>query len=75
MRRWLEPGELPSEKLMELLAPYPAREMEANPVGRAVNNPRTDSADCIESMTAPQHAPAPHKTRRRRDKPDEPTLF
>ena len=77
-KRWLEPGELPSEKLMDLLKPYPAGEMEANPVSRTVNNPRTDSPDCVESITDPPPALVPlkeKKSKRRQNDADEPTLF
>ena len=76
MRRWLEPAELPPEELMELRVPYPADQMQATPVGRAVNSPRNDSPDCIESMTdAPPAPPTVRGRKRRHDISDEPTLF
>ena len=45
-RRWLEGG----EDSGELLAPYPANEMEAYPVSRQVNSTRNDGAELIEAM-------------------------
>jgi putative SOS response-associated peptidase YedK len=44
---WLDPGQTEGERLQPLLRPYPASEMEAWPVSRAVNNPRNDSAELI----------------------------
>jgi putative SOS response-associated peptidase YedK len=44
---WLNPDETEGERLRELLRPYDASEMEAWPVGRAVNNPRNDSPELI----------------------------
>jgi putative SOS response-associated peptidase YedK len=52
-QRWLEPGEMPAERAAEFLRPYPAEEMEAVPVGRGVNNPANESADCIKAITDP----------------------
>jgi putative SOS response-associated peptidase YedK len=40
---WLDPDTVESERLLLLLRPYAAAEMEAWPVSRAVNNPRADS--------------------------------
>jgi len=78
-KRWLEPRELPPEEMMPLLQPYPADEMEAKAVSRAVNNPRTDSAECIESITdPPSPTPVAAKTVKRKKNPDsdeQPTLF
>ena len=50
-QRWLDPTERDAGELTDLLKPYPAGEMVAAPVSRTVNNPRNDSADCIESMS------------------------
>src|SRR4051812_18629434 len=55
-RRWLAPDEMPAERAAELLQPYPAEEMEAIPVSRAVNNAANESADCIKGMTEPVDA-------------------
>ena len=53
--RWLEPGEADPQALRELLGkPYPAEEMEATPVGKAVNVATHEGPDCIESITAEQ---------------------
>lgn len=51
-KTWLNPSECPSEDLEKLLAPYPAAEMEAFAVSKAVNNPRNDSRDCIDAGRA-----------------------
>lgn len=44
-REWLE-GAAPQD----LLRPLPPDQMEAVPVSPTVNNPRTDTADCIEPL-------------------------
>ena len=75
IRKWLDPRELPSDELMNLLAPYPAEEMEANPVSRMVNNARVDSPDCIESITDPPRSAPAKSPKRRRGNSDQPTLF
>ncbi|MCL4266257.1 MAG: SOS response-associated peptidase [Anaerolineae bacterium] len=46
---WLEPGAHPDEAL-HLLRPYPAAKMKAYPVSTAVNNPRNDTAECIQPL-------------------------
>jgi putative SOS response-associated peptidase YedK len=43
---WLDPLGSPAG-LRALLRPYPAEEMEARAVGRWVNNPRHEGADCL----------------------------
>jgi putative SOS response-associated peptidase YedK len=45
---WLNPDETERERLQPLLRPYPASQMEAWPVSRAVNNPQNDSAELIQ---------------------------
>lgn len=45
---WLQHDEVKPENVVDLLAPYPAHEMEAYEVTRAVNNARHDSPVCIE---------------------------
>lgn len=45
--QWLDPAEQTPDGLSGLLRPYPAGEMTAYAVSRAVNNPRTDSPACI----------------------------
>lgn len=46
--RWLDPRPGDPDTLQPLLVPYPAGEMTAFAVSRAVNNPRNDSPECIE---------------------------
>jgi putative SOS response-associated peptidase YedK len=50
-QRWLDPAEREPGELTDMLKPYPAGEMEARAVSRTVNNPKNDSAECIESMS------------------------
>lgn len=47
---WLTPGEANTEALQSLLKPYPAEEMAAYPVSRAVNSPDNDSPQCIQPI-------------------------
>jgi putative SOS response-associated peptidase YedK len=54
--RWLQPGELAGEDAQEFLRPFPAEELTAVPVSRAVNNAKVDSADCIQALTDPPPA-------------------
>ncbi len=44
---WLDLRIQEPTKLLPLLKPYPAEEMELYPVSRAVNSPQHDTADCI----------------------------
>ena len=46
----LEPDFHGQGKLLEMLKPYPAEDMEAYPVGTVVNNPRNEKAECIEAV-------------------------
>jgi putative SOS response-associated peptidase YedK len=48
---WLDRGAETLEALMFLI-PYPAEQMEAFPVSRAVNDPRIDAADLIEPVAS-----------------------
>jgi putative SOS response-associated peptidase YedK len=48
---WLEPEFHGQGKLLEMLRPYPAEDMEAYPVGTVVNNPRNEDAKCIEAVS------------------------
>jgi putative SOS response-associated peptidase YedK len=48
--QWLNPGEQEPAALHAMLVPYPASEMEAYPVSRAVNSPKNDSPQCIEPV-------------------------
>lgn len=47
-QQWLE-----GRDAARLLGPCPPEAMEATPVSREVNNPRNESAACIESVTSP----------------------
>ena len=44
---WLEPRPLDPDRLHELVAAYPAEDMEAYPVTTHVNRPANDDSDCI----------------------------
>lgn len=78
-RRWLEPDEMPAERAAELLQPYPAEEMEAIPVSRAVNNAANESADCIKGITDPvepqEISPPPPAKRSRKNEDREQNLL
>jgi len=45
---WIKSDAVDKLGLLNLLKPYPAKEMEAWPVSTKVNNPRNDSAECME---------------------------
>jgi len=47
---WLDQTIQDSARLLPLLKPYPAEEMECYPVSTWVNNPANDSAECIEPL-------------------------
>lgn len=65
--RWLSAEEAPPQALNDLLVPYPAAEMEAYAVSKAVNSPRVDSpANVQPTGEASPTAKAPA---------DEPSLF
>jgi putative SOS response-associated peptidase YedK len=46
--RWLDPR-VDSAGVADLLKPYPASDMQANPVGTQVNNPANDDPSCAEA--------------------------
>jgi putative SOS response-associated peptidase YedK len=46
----LDPTIQDPERLLPLLAPYPAEEMEAYPVSAKVNNPVHDSPECVRPL-------------------------
>jgi len=46
-RRWLDPTVNRPDDLLSLLDVYPAREMNAYPVSRLVNQPENDSPECL----------------------------
>jgi putative SOS response-associated peptidase YedK len=45
--QWLNPPVDHVKDILDLLAPYPAEEMQAFPVSTVVNSPENDSAECI----------------------------
>jgi putative SOS response-associated peptidase YedK len=47
---WLDGDFHGQAKLLEMLRPFPAEEMEAYPVSTLVNNPRNETATCIEAV-------------------------
>ena len=50
--RWLDPAEVRSGELQDLLVPYPAEEMMAYPVSRLVNSPSNDNPALVEPVAA-----------------------
>lgn len=48
---WLDRSVRDPEALSHLYAPYPAEELEAYPVSKAVGNVRNDDPSCIEPLT------------------------
>jgi putative SOS response-associated peptidase YedK len=46
---WLDPEARDARRLLDLLRPYPHAEMMAWPVSLAVNDPKHDAEDCLES--------------------------
>ncbi|MCU0522573.1 MAG: SOS response-associated peptidase [Anaerolineae bacterium] len=50
--RWLDPAEVRSGALRDLLVPYAAEEMTAYPVSRLVNSPSNDTPALVERVTA-----------------------
>ncbi|HEV3023151.1 MAG TPA: SOS response-associated peptidase [Pirellulales bacterium] len=47
---WLDPAVQEVERLQPLLRPFAAGEMKAYPVSTMVNNPRTESENCVEAL-------------------------
>jgi putative SOS response-associated peptidase YedK len=47
---WLEPDFHGQGKLLAMLKPYPTEDMEAFPVGTAVNNSRNEAIECINPV-------------------------
>jgi putative SOS response-associated peptidase YedK len=48
---WLNPDETEPERLVKLLHPYPASEMDTYPVSRLVNAPKNDTKEVIEPVS------------------------
>jgi putative SOS response-associated peptidase YedK len=84
-RKWLDPKERSPDELMPLLKPYPDEQMEAYPVGKLVNSPANESAECIERQAEAPPEPAPaepvlaqelrSRKKGRKKADDSPTLF
>ena len=51
--RWLDPALQDPAAIQSLIASYPAAEMQALPVGRAINNARNQGRELIEPAGAP----------------------
>ncbi len=49
---WLDPEEQSPEKLNKLLKPYPAAQMQAFEVSKAVNDPKNDTEECVLPLAA-----------------------
>ena len=63
--RWLDPGVTDVDEIRDLLRPYPG-EMQAYPVGGAVNNARNDGPGLIEPGRAVRPLLAPERPPKRR---------
>lgn len=48
--RWLDTGILDPGRILTMVAPYPAAEMEAVAVSRAVNSPKKDTPECVQPV-------------------------
>lgn len=48
--QWLDPDEHPPEEFLDLLGPYPAKELEAYPVSSRVGSPKNDDRRLIEPV-------------------------
>lgn len=64
-KQWLDPEELGAEQTASFFHPYPAAQMEAYAVSRAVNNPKVDEPGLIEPAVVSEAAPAGPTSRRR----------
>lgn len=81
-KRWIKPGEVEPDELLDLLNPYPAGLMEAFPVSRAVNSPANEGAELVRPALLSESSsvtPTPGKGKGRRRGgdagTDQPTLF
>jgi len=50
-KEWLNPDETEPARLLKLLHPYPASEMDTYPVSRLVNSPAKDTKEVIEPVS------------------------
>lgn len=53
---WLDPSVQSADRLLPLLRPYPAEQMQHYPVSTKVNNPSNDSPDCIVPLAETETA-------------------
>jgi len=53
LSQWLLPGAQPTGPLLGLLRPFDSQSMTAQPVSKAVNNPRFDAPDCVAPLEGP----------------------
>jgi putative SOS response-associated peptidase YedK len=67
-QRWLDAAEKEPDELLSLLKPFPAEQMEAVEVSRAVNSPKNEGPECIEPGAQPSEPKGMASD-------DEPTLF
>ena len=51
--RWLEPALQDTAQIQPMIASYPAKEMQAVPVGSQINNARNQGAELIAPVGAP----------------------
>jgi len=51
---WLDPAVEDPRRLLDILRPYPANEMDAYPVSNLVNSVSNDSSACIERISVPE---------------------
>ena len=49
-KRWLRLGDITPEEVAAVTAPYPADDMEANPISSLVNSPRNDGPEILEPV-------------------------
>ncbi len=69
---WLEPRDRTAEEMVQWLAPYPAEEMEAWEVGRAVNSAANEGEELVRRVGGEM---ANGRLESRKRKEDEPGLF
>ena len=53
-REWIAAGDRDAADILPLLSTYPAEAMEAFAVGNIVNNPMSDTPDCVEPVKSGQ---------------------
>jgi putative SOS response-associated peptidase YedK len=53
---WLDPAVVDHRRLLDILSPYPADEMEAYPVSSLVNSVKNDSPACIDPISVSEQS-------------------